>query len=165
MDNLTEEQKNRFMSLAIAQAWQGVKNGEGGPFGACIIETTTFKVVSQAHNTVLKDNDPSAHAEINAIRQACRKKNSYWLEDCVLFTTCEPCPMCLGAIYWSRIPVVYFGCSRQEASDAGFDDKFIYEQIFLPIEQRSIKFISSKDTQNCLEVMLYWKSLNSKKVY
>lgn len=153
------------MSLAIEQAWRGVKTGDGGPFGACIVKTPSLTVISKAHNTVLKDNDPTAHAEINAIRQACHRENSYWLKDCILFTTCEPCPMCLGAIYWARIPVVYFSCSRKQAADVGFDDNFIYEQFALPPEQRDIKFITLKNPQNALEVMQYWNSLNSKKVY
>ncbi len=162
---LTQEQICRFMSVAIEQAWQAVRTGQGGPFGACIVDASSLEIVAKAHNSVLRDNDPSAHAEINAIRFACKSKGSFWLEDCILFSTCEPCPMCLGTIYWSRISAVYFDCSREDAADAGFDDSFIYEQIGLPFEQRKIKFVGLKNSQKSLDVMKYWKSLESKKVY
>ncbi len=162
---LTQEQISEFMSVAIEQAWLAVKTKQGGPFGACIVDIKTHEIISKAHNTVLADNDPTGHAEINVIRKASQKKHTYWLTDCILFSTCEPCPMCLGAIYWARIPIVYFDCSRKDAADAGFDDSVIYEQISLPPERRKIKFFTSTDNKKSLEVMLYWKSLYSEKVY
>ncbi len=162
---LTHEQISQFMSVAIEQAWQAVREGHGGPFGACVVEISGMEIISKSHNTVLLSKDPTAHAEINAIRKAAEYKKHYWLDDCILFSTCEPCPMCLGAIYWARLSAVYFDCSREDAADAGFDDSFIYEQISLPIDKRKIKFIASQDNSRSLEVMAYWKSLQTKKMY
>lgn len=117
---------NKYMKMCIDIATKGVDNNEGGPFGACIIDKDG-NVISLCNNTVLKDNDPTAHAEINAIRYACKKINSYNLKDYILYTNCEPCPMCLSAIIWSNIKTVYFGCNRMDANNIGFRDKKIYD--------------------------------------
>lgn len=116
-----------FMDIAIDEAEIGAKSGHGGPFGACIIKDGI--VISRAHNRVLVDNDPTLHAEMQAISQAARTLGRFDLSDCELFTSCEPCPMCLGAIYWSRIGKVYYAGDRHDAADAGFDDRKFYEQM------------------------------------
>lgn len=115
------------MALAVEEARRGVEAGHGGPFGAVIVRNG--EVVARAHNTVLLTKDPTAHAEINAIREASQRLGRFDLGDCVLFTTCEPCPMCLSAILWARIPEVYEGATRRDAAEAGFDDEAFYTHI------------------------------------
>jgi len=110
----------------------------GGPFAALIVRQG--EVIAEGLNSVTLGHDPTAHAEINAIRAATEKLGTHELHDCVLYCSCEPCPMCLGAIYWARIPEVYFGNSREDANEYGFDDSHIYSQVSLPAEQRSIRF-------------------------
>ena len=109
-----------FMLLAVREAFKGMRANQGGPFVAVVVKGN--KVVARAHNTVLKTNDPTAHAEINAIRKATKKLKRFDLSDCVLYTSCEPCPMCFGAIAWSKIKVVYYGCTRKDADAIGFSD-------------------------------------------
>lgn len=116
---------NKYMSLARNQAIKGIDNKEGGPFGAVIVKDD--KVISVCNNTVIKDKDATAHAEINAIRQACKVLNTYDLSGCVLYTTSEPCPMCAAAIIWSNITKVYYGIDRKHAEEIGFRDKKIYD--------------------------------------
>jgi guanine deaminase len=125
----------KFMRMAIDLANKNLLNG-GGPFGAVIVSQN--EVVGAAANQVTNHNDPTAHAEILAIREASKNLNNYNLSDCILYTTCEPCPMCLGAIYWARIPHVFFGNNREDAAEVGFDDDFIYKEIRSPIQERSI---------------------------
>jgi tRNA(Arg) A34 adenosine deaminase TadA len=115
---------NKFMQVAIDEALNGMKKNDGGPFGAVIVKDN--KIISKAHNLVIKTNDPTAHAEINAIRKASKKLNSFNLSGCELYTTCEPCPMCLGAIFWARIDKVYFSSTKIDAQNAGFDDNKFY---------------------------------------
>lgn len=117
---------NKFMKECIEISKKGVQSNEGGPFGACIVDENN-NIISIANNTVLKDNDPTAHAEVNAIRMACKKINSYDLSDFVLYTNCEPCPMCLSAIIWANIKTVYYGCNKNDADNIGFRDQKIYE--------------------------------------
>ena len=112
------------MQVAIDEALNGMKKNDGGPFGAVIVKDN--KIISKAHNLVIKTNDPTAHAEINAIRKASKKLNSFNLSGCELYTTCEPCPMCLGAIFWARIDKVYFSSTKIDAQNAGFDDNKFY---------------------------------------
>ncbi|MDD4250915.1 MAG: nucleoside deaminase [Candidatus ainarchaeum sp.] len=114
-----------FMKIALNEAKKGVSGKHGGPFGAVIV--CDNKIIAKAHNMVLKNNDPTAHAEINAIRIASKKLKTVNLDNCILYSTCEPCPMCLSAIYWSRIKKIIFSCSRLDAKKAGFDDKKIYD--------------------------------------
>lgn len=126
-----------FMRAAIAEANAGMRGNRGGPFGCVIVRAG--KIVARGHNCVTSTNDPTAHAEVTAIRAACRELGTFSLEDCELYTSCEPCPMCLAAIYWARIPRIYFGNTRADAAAIGFDDDFIYQQIPLPVEQRSLE--------------------------
>ncbi len=116
---------DRYMKICLKEAEKGMKGNEGGPFGAVIVKDG--KVIAKAHNTVISTNDPTSHAEMNAIREASRKLKRFDLSDCELYTACEPCPMCFSAIHWAKIRKVYYGCSREDASKIGFDDKFIYD--------------------------------------
>ncbi|MGN8644533.1 nucleoside deaminase [Gracilibacillus sp. HCP3S3_G5_1] len=128
--------KEEFMKYALQIAYENVENKNGGPFGAVIVKEG--KVVGKGTNVVTTTNDPSAHAEISAIRDACKNLNDYQLTDCEIYTSCEPCPMCLGAIYWARPKAVYYFNSREEAAKIGFDDQYIYDQISLNMEDRSL---------------------------
>merc|ERR1711934_143627 len=125
---------NPFMDMAVEEACTGVVTREGGPYGA-VITTRGPKgdqpeeVVARAHNMVLQTNDPTAHAEVTAIRKACARLGRFDLSDCILYTSCEPCPMCYGAIHWAKIPRCIFSATAEDAAKAGFDDKFIYESI------------------------------------
>jgi tRNA(Arg) A34 adenosine deaminase TadA len=127
------------MARAIELALENIRSGLGGPFAALIVKDG--RIVAEGTNRVTSSNDPTAHAEVVAIRAACVALGSFQLEGCDLYTTCEPCPMCLGAIYWARPARVYFGCTAADASAAGFDDAFIYEQLALPLEERTIPFL------------------------
>lgn len=118
---------NKFMEKANDLAEKNLKTNAGGPFGACIVKDN--KIIGKGNNTVLKDNDPTAHAEINAIRDACKKLNTYDLSGCTIYTTCYPCPMCLSAIIWANIDKVYYGNTKEDAEDIGFRDDFIYDYI------------------------------------
>ena len=126
-----------FMREAIKLAEVGMAKGQGGPFGCVIVRAG--QVVGRGNNRVTSTNDPTAHAEVTAIRDACANLKTFQLTDCELYTSCEPCPMCLSAIYWARIPQIWFANTRQDAADIGFDDDFIYRQIPLPLEKRAIK--------------------------
>ena len=125
------------MHEAVMLARAGMKRNDGGPFGAIIV--LKKEIVGRGWNQVLTTKDPTAHAEIIAIRDASKNLNRFHLQDCELYTTCEPCPMCLGAIYWARIPVVYFSNSREDAKAIGFNDAFIYEELRQTFEKRSIR--------------------------
>ncbi len=128
----------KFLQLAIDLAAENPRKG-GGPYGAVIVQND--QIIASSANLVTKKNDPTAHAEILAIRNACQKINHFHLTGCVLYSSCEPCPMCLGAIYWARLKKVYFACNRFDAAKAGFDDGFIYEEIQLNPEQRKIPML------------------------
>jgi len=129
-----------FMREAVRLADEGMQSDRGGPFGCVIVRRG--EIVSRGNNRVTSTNDPTAHAEVTAIREACRTLGTFQLTDCELYTSCEPCPMCLAAIYWARIPQVFYGNTRADAAAIGFDDDFIYQQIPLPPEQRTIKMTS-----------------------
>lgn len=124
------------MREAIRLAEDDMRAGRGGPFGCVIVRAGA--IVARGSNRVTSTNDPTAHAEVVAIREACRALGTFQLTDCELYTSCEPCPMCLSAIYWARLPRVYFGNTRGDAAAIGFDDDFIYSQIPLPPEQRRV---------------------------
>jgi len=130
--------KEKFMKEAINQALKGMKNNEGGPFGCVVVKDG--KIIGRGNNKVTSSNDPTAHAEVTAIRDACKHLNSFQLEGCEIYTSCEPCPMCLGAIYWARPDRVFYGSTQKDAADIGFDDEFIYKEIPLPYHERSIPF-------------------------
>lgn len=129
--------EQKWMKEAIALARNGMNSGEGGPFGCVIVKDG--EVVGRGSNRVLATSDPTAHAEIVAIQDACKNLNSDQLEGCEVYASCEPCPMCLGAIYWARAAKLYFAATKHDAADAGFDDSFIYKEISLDIPDRSIK--------------------------
>lgn len=126
-----------FMREAIKLADEGMRGGRGGPFGCVVVRRG--EIVGRGNNRVTSTNDPTAHAEVTAIRDACTNLQTFQLTDCELYTSCEPCPMCLSAIYWARIPTVFYGNTRQDAAAIGFDDDFIYQQVPLPPEQRAIR--------------------------
>ncbi|MBR6178893.1 MAG: nucleoside deaminase [Bacteroidales bacterium] len=124
-----------FMQRAIDLAAESVKKG-GGPFGAVVVKDG--KVIAESANSVTPDNDPTAHAEVNAIRLACKKLGTFMLDGCEIYASCEPCPMCLGAIYWAHIKTIYYAGTRSDAAKAGFDDDFIYREININPEKRSV---------------------------
>jgi len=124
------------MLEAIKMADSGMNSGKGGPFGAIVVKNG--KIIGKGNNQVTTSNDPTAHAEVVAIRDACKNIDSFQLEDCEIYTSCEPCPMCLGAIYWARPKAVYYAADKSDAAIAGFDDAFIYEEIAAPINNRQI---------------------------
>src|SRR5438067_6412994 len=128
--------KKKFMRAAIRLSIQMMRRGKGGPFGAVMVKGG--RIVGRGCNQVTSTNDPTAHAEIVAIRDACRRLKTFCLDDCDLYTSCEPCPMCLAAIYWARLRTVYYGNTRQDAARIAFDDDFIYQQVALPFGKRSL---------------------------
>lgn len=136
MEN-TEHEK--FMRLAIELSAKNVKEGLGGPFGAVIVKDG--EVVAASGNKVVPTNDPTAHAEVSTIRLACQKLNTYDLKGCVIYTSCEPCPMCLGAIYWARLDKIYYANTKADAADIGFDDQFIYEEIDRQMHERKLPVV------------------------
>jgi tRNA(Arg) A34 adenosine deaminase TadA len=127
------------MARAIALSLENVRTGAGGPFAAVVVKDG--EIIAEGANAVTTTNDPTAHAEVVAIREACRKLNSFDLQGCEIYTSCEPCPMCLGAIYWARPTRVYFANSAADAAQAGFDDAFIYQEIGRPHPERAIPMI------------------------
>lgn len=147
------------MLEAISLADKGMNAGEGGPFGAIIVKNG--KIVGRGNNKVTSTNDPTAHAEMVAIRDACKNLNSFQLEDCEIYTSCEPCPMCLAAIYWSRPRAVYYACTKEDAAEIGFDDEYIYHQIYKPIEERDLKLVKI-NSEESLEVFRKWDAKKDK---
>lgn len=143
-----------FMHLAIKSAYEGIKNKEGGPFGCCIINKKK-EILAITHNQVLL-NDPTAHAEIQAIRQAALKINNFDLTDCILYTTCEPCPMCLFAIMWANIKEVYYGCDRKDAREIGFRDDEFYNMLN---ENKKLK-LTQTNHDDCLRLFKEYKNMN-----
>lgn len=158
---MTEHQKF-LMKIAIDLSKSGMEAGKGGPFGCVIVKDG--QIIGQGSNSVLETNDPTAHAEIVAIRDACNNLNSFQLEGCEIFTSCEPCPMCLGAIYWARPSKVFFANSRKDAALAGFDDEFIYGQLDMENEKRSIPF-SQIMRKEAFEVFQDWIVKENKNLY
>jgi tRNA(Arg) A34 adenosine deaminase TadA len=132
MENLHE----KFMKVAIELGRLGSEKEEGGPFGAIIVREN--QIIGKGNNQVLLTNDPTAHAEVVAIRDACRNLNHFQLDQCILYTSCEPCPMCLGALYWARPAAIYYACTREDAASIGFDDHLIYDEILLDPTVRKI---------------------------
>ena len=128
------------MLRAIELARKGMENGAGGPFGCVVVKDG--EIVGEGSNLVTSTNDPTAHAEITAIRNACQNLNNFQLEGCEIYTSCEPCPMCLGAIYWARPAKMFYAATHEDAAKVGFDDQFIYEEIEKPITERKIESIN-----------------------
>lgn len=135
---MTKKDKT-FMKRAIALAEEGMNSNHGGPFGAVVVKDGN--IIAEGNNAVTSTNDPTAHAEVVAIRKACEKLNSFQLDDCIIYTSCEPCPMCLGAIYWARPKKVFYACDKNDAAEIDFDDQFIYDEIDKPIGNRNIPFV------------------------
>jgi tRNA(Arg) A34 adenosine deaminase TadA len=157
---MTDHEK--FMQMAIDLAKEGMEKNAGGPFGCVIVKNG--EVVGKGHNEVTSSFDPTAHAEIVAIRRATKNLNDYELKDCILYTSCEPCPMCLGAIYWSRPDKVFYACTKEDAAAVNFDDQFIYEEIEKPFDQREIP-MENVLRQKAVEVFKEWELKEDKTPY
>jgi tRNA(Arg) A34 adenosine deaminase TadA len=157
---MTREEK--FMMEAIALSQNGVRNNEGGPFGCIIVKDDT--IIGRGNNKVTSSNDPTAHAEVVAIRDACKNLGTFQLEGCEIYTSCEPCPMCLGAIYWARPKVVYFANSRQDAANIGFDDSMIYEELGIDLDKRKIPIINL-GSEDALKIFEEWQNKEDKIEY
>ena len=151
-----------FMNQAIEAAIKGVLSNDGGPFGCVIIKNG--KIIGTGNNKVTSSNDPTAHAEIIAIREACKYLNSFQLDGCILYTSCEPCPMCFGAIYWARPEKVFYGCNKTDAAEIGFDDEFIYKELDLKLSERSIPF-EQINRENAMKAFKTWKEKDDKIEY
>lgn len=149
------------MREAIRLADESVERG-GGPFGAVVVKDG--KVIAGSANSVTLDNDPTAHAEVNAIRQACRLLGTFNLDGCDIYTSCEPCPMCLGAIYWAGISRIYYANTRKDANNIGFADDFIYDELARPLEQRRLP-ITQMLRDEALHTFTHWGNKTDKKVY
>lgn len=154
--------EEKFMDEAVRLSRKHMESGEGGPFGCVIVKEG--KVVGVGWNDVLVSGDPTAHAEVNAIRDACKNLHTHQLEGCELYTSCEPCPMCLGAIYWARPDKVYYANTREDAAAIGFDDAFIYEELNRAKETRRIAMIPMDKTK-ALAVFRSWTGKTDKTAY
>lgn len=150
-----------FLKLAIELAKENVKNC-GGPFGAVIVKDG--QIIAKGTNRVTSHNDPTAHAEIVAIRQACEKLNDFQLTDCIIYSSCEPCPMCLGAIYWARPKKLVFAANKFDAANAGFDDSLIYDEIHLPYSDRHLETVNLRIDES-LQPFELWMSESNKRTY
>ncbi|MGC2170740.1 MAG: nucleoside deaminase [Candidatus Sulfotelmatobacter sp.] len=153
---------NPFMARAIQLSIDNVRSGRGGPFGAVVVKDG--KIVAEGTNQVTSRNDPTAHAEVLAIRDACKKLGAFDLADCEIYTSCEPCPMCLGAIYWARVSRVYFANADADASMIGFDDSSIYRELAKPHAQREIPMIQMM-REEALAAFREWQSKPNKIAY
>jgi tRNA(Arg) A34 adenosine deaminase TadA len=151
-----------FMRKAIETALVGLRDGQGGPFGAVVVRGG--EIIGVGNNQVTATNDPTAHAEIVAIRDACRRLGSFQLTGCTIYATCEPCPMCLGAIYWARPAAVFYACTREDAAKAMFDDQFIYDEFQTPIRDRRIPMRQIMRGA-ALPVFEAWRAKSDKVVY
>ena len=148
-----------FMQKAIELSIDNVQSGKGGPFGAVVVKDG--KIIAQGANSVTSNNDPTAHAEVMAIREACKVLGTFQLDGCDIYTSCEPCPMCLGAIYWARPNKVYYANTKKDAADIKFDDDFIYAEIAKPLSERSLQFIQLSRTE-ALEAFKLWATKQDK---
>ncbi|PKM36581.1 MAG: tRNA-specific adenosine deaminase [Gammaproteobacteria bacterium HGW-Gammaproteobacteria-10] len=153
---------SNYLQQAIDLAAENVESGQGGPYGALIVKEN--KIIAASGNQVTSRLDPTAHAEVMAIRMACQALNDFQLAGCTLYTSCEPCPMCLGAVYWARLDKVYYACSREDAAAAGFDDSFIYDEIPLPPAERRIVMLNLKQG-NDLKPFELWNAKPDKILY
>ena len=143
---------NKFMKLAINEAYKGIKKGHGGPFGAVIVKDG--KVISKGHNHVVKNNDPTCHGEIDAIRKACKKLKTFDLSDCEIYTTHYPCPMCFCAIRWAKIGSIHYGCNVEDTEKIGFRDKEFYEDNKFPM------WLNNIDREECLRLSEEYMKIN-----
>ena len=154
--------EQRFLERAIELSRQGMQKGHGGPFGCVIVKDG--EIVGEGCNEVILNNDPTAHAEIVAIRNACQTLNTFQLPDCDVYTSCEPCPMCMGAIYWARPNRVIYANTKLDAAAANFDDHFIYDEIAKHPPDRQIEFIHMPQEQ-ARDVFLEWKNFDERQEY
>ena len=152
----------KFMREAIRLSIQMMRRGKGGPFGAVVVRNG--KVVGRGSNQVTSTNDPTAHAEILAIREACKRLKTFQLDDCDLYTSCEPCPMCLSAIYWARLGSVFYANTRQDAARIDFDDEYIYREVALPIGKRKLK-MKQLLREEALAAFAEWQQKTDKILY
>ena len=150
------------MKIAKEEAEKGMRSKDGGPFGAVIVRKG--KVIAQGHNLVFKTNDPTAHAEITVIRMATKKLGRFDLSDCEIYSSCEPCPMCLAAIHWAKMKKLYFGCTRKDAENIGFDDKFIYDVIKGTAKKMQVTSVCMS-RKECLEPFNEWAKRADKASY
>ena len=148
---------NKYMEIAKENAKKGIKNNEGGPFGA-VITDKEGNIIANGNNKVLKNNDPTAHAEIVAIREACKKLNTYDLSEYILYTSCEPCPMCLSAIIWANIKEVYYACTREDAGKIGFRDDVIYD--YLEGKNKDLISLKQIDRDECIDLFNEYEERN-----
>lgn len=160
--NFQKMNEQKLMKLAVALSRKGMKLRKGGPFGAVIVKNG--KIVGEGYNQVTSTNDPTAHAEVVAIRNACKTLNTFSLEDCEIYCSCEPCPMCLSAIYWARIGKIYFANTKNDAAAIGFDDAFIYHEFEKKPEERSIPALKIEEP-DAAKVFEEWKNLSEKVPY
>ena len=151
-----------FMARAIQLSIDNVRSGRGGPFGAVVVKDGS--IIGEGTNQVTATNDPTAHAEVQAIREACRKLAAFGLHGCEIYTSCEPCPMCLGAIYWARLSCIYFATAATDASKIGFDDSLIYSEMGLPHSKRRIPMVQIMREEG-LEAFRAWTDAPNKIVY
>src|SRR5690349_8930430 len=156
------ERERQFMEAAINLAREGMNSNTGGPFGCVVVKDDA--IIGRGCNSVLAQNDPTAHAEVVAIRDACTHLKAFQLEGCEIYTSCEPCPMCMGAIYWARPRIVYFANNRHDAANIGFDDSMIYEEMICHLDKRKIPILSL-GREAALEVFREWQNSNDKTVY
>ena len=154
---------NNYMQLAIEEGFKNIQSGDGGPFGAVIVRDG--EVIARAHNKVLLTNDPTMHAEIAAIRLACERLGRFDLPDCEIYSTCQPCPMCMGAIFWAKIPRLYYGALDSEADAIGFSDKFIYDAIRADFHGQDSLDIEIIDREACLALFRTWENKPDRKMY
>jgi tRNA(Arg) A34 adenosine deaminase TadA len=159
---MTNEKDLKFIKEAVDVALKGVSENRGGPFGCVIVKDGL--IIAKGCNEVLSSNDATAHAEVVAIRKACQHLKSHQLVGCTIFTSCEPCPMCLGAIYWARPDRIVYACTRKDAGSIGFDDDFIYKEILLPPSERHIE-MQQCGLEHGLEVFRFWQNKPDKIQY
>jgi guanine deaminase len=152
----------QFMQEAINAGTEGMRNNLGGPFGCVIVKDD--EIIGRGCNMVIATNDPTAHAEVVAIRNACKNLGHFQLDDCEVYATCEPCPMCMGALYWARPKKIYYANSKADAAAIGFDDSFIYEEIALPVAQRKI-LIQCLHHEDAIKMFEEWQNMNNKTLY
>lgn len=150
------------MNQAVQIAFESAQSKNGGPFGAIIVKDG--KIVGVGKNSVTSTNDPTAHAEVMAIRNACQNLNTFQLEDCEIYTSCEPCPMCLGAIYWARIKKIYYAATQHDAAKIGFDDQYIYIELAKNKSERSIP-MKQLQPEGYLKPFEYWHTTSEKIPY
>lgn len=151
---------DKFMKLAIEEAKRGIQNGDGGPFGAVIVKDG--KVVGKGHNCVVKEHDPTCHGEMQAIRQASKNLDTFDLKGCVIYTTGEPCPMCLGAIIWAHIDMIYYGCNVMDTATIGFADEEYYKQLY---KKDKSEYMKELDRDECLKLYDDYKEIKKKTHY